>query len=309
MIYLLLIIGFVGLIKGADIFISGSFFIANLFKIPKVIIGLTVVTIGTCLPEATISIIASLNKNSALAMHNVLGANFFNFVMVIGVCSMIKNVSVSDENILKRDFPMLIFFYFLNCFFCINHFSKIEGILLIVLFSAYIIFLVRYSIHNKVEDAEPCPRGNFVLLKNILMIVIGGICVHFSGNLVVDNANEIAKNLGLSSSVIGFSLLSVGAGLPELVMSIIALKKNQNEIILGNVLGSNIVNSSFVLGLCSAFSPIHVDKKMFFNLVIILLISLFIFTTLKRKNEIKRSQGLILLAIYFSYTLYLFFQN
>ncbi len=309
MIYLLLIIGLAGLIKGADILISGSFFVANFFKIPKVIVGLTVVTIGTCLPEASISIIASLDKNTELAMNNILGANFFNFLVVIGTCAMIKNVSVTDKNILKRDFPFLILFYVLNCFFCFNsHIGKAEGILLFSLFVLYIISLIRYAVHNKVEEDEiPCSKGKFLLLKNILMIVIGGACVHFCGNIVVDNAEAIAKNLGINPIVVSFSLLSLGAGLPELITSIVALKKNQNEIILGNVLGSNIVNSSFVLGLCSFFNPISVDKKMFSNLVILLLSAVLVFVVLKQKGQVKRYQGIILLTIYFSYTLYLFF--
>lgn len=308
MIYFLLIIGLAGLIKGADIFISGSFFIANFFKIPKVIVGLTVVTIGTCLPEASISIIASLDKNTELAMNNILGANFFNLLVVIGACSMMKNVSVADKNILKRDFPFLIFFYLLNCFFYLyTPIGKVEGILLFILFLVYITSLIKYATRNKVEDVEPCPKGNFILLKNILMVVIGGACVHFCGNIVVDNAGEIAKILGINPTVISFSLLSLGAGLPELITSIVALRKNQNEIILGNVIGSNIVNSSFALGLCSFFNPISVDKKMFSNLMILLLSAIFVFAILKRKGQIKRYQGFILLTIYFSYTLYLFF--
>ena len=312
MIYLLLIIGLVGLIKGADILISGSFFVANVLKIPKVIIGLTVVTIGTCLPEASISIIASLDKNTELAMNNILGANFFNLLVVIGACAMIKNVSITDKNILKRDFPFLILFYVLNCFFCFNsHLGKIEGILLFSLFSFYIISLIRYAVNNKVEDENegPYSKGKFLLLKNILMIVIGGACVHFCGNIVVDNAGEIAKIWGINPIIVSFSLLSFGAGLPELITSIVALRKNQNEIILGNVLGSNIINSSFVLGLCSFLNPISVDKKMFLNLIILLLSAVLIFVVLKQKGQIKRYQGIILLTIYFSYTLYLFFTN
>lgn len=308
MIYFLLIIGLAGLIKGADIFISGSFFIANFFKIPKVIVGLTVVTIGTCLPEASISIIASLDKNTELAMNNILGANFFNLLVVIGACSMMKNVSVADKNILKRDFPFLIFVYLLNCFFCLHTpIGKVEGFLLFILFLVYITSLIKYATINKVEDVESFPKGNFILLKNILMIVVGGACVHFCGNIVVDNAGEIAKILGINPTVISFSLLSLGAGLPELITSIVALRKNQNEIILGNVIGSNIVNSSFALGLCSFFNPISVDKKMFSNLMILLLSAIFVFAILKRTGQIKRYQGFILLTIYFSYTLYLFF--
>ena len=176
-----------------------------------------------------------------------------------------------------------------------------------ILFLVYITSLIKYATRNKVEDVDPCPKGNFILLKNILMVVIGGACVHFCGNIVVDNAGEIAKTLGINPTVISFSLLSLGAGLPELITSIVALRKNQNEIILGNVIGSNIVNSSFALGLCSFFNPISVDKKMFSNLMILLLSAIFVFAILKRQGKIKRYQGFILLTIYFSYTLYLFF--
>jgi len=176
------------------------------------------------------------------------------------------------------------------------------------LFFAYVLFLVRHVVRNKVEEVDECPKGNLILLKNILMILAGGACVHVCGNLVVDNTNEIAKNLGINSSLVSFSLLSIGAGLPDLIMSVVALKKNQNEIVLGNVIGSNIVNSTFVLGLSSFLNPISVDKRMFSNLIILLLATIFVFALCKKEKKIKYAQGLILLTIYFSYTLYIFFR-
>ena len=306
MTYLLLIIGFIGLIKGADILISGSFFIANLLRIPKVIVGLTIVALGASLPETSISIIASLNHNTELAVNNILGSNFFNVLMIIGVCSMIKNISVTDENILKRDFPVLIFFYVLNCIFFWNGVNKAEGILLVVLFGIYFSTLVRYAVNNKVEDQEGLVASRWVILKNILFILLGGICIKFCGDLVVDNAGEIAKSFGLNSAVVGFSLVAVGAGLPDLVMSMVALRKNQNEIVLGSVIGTNIVNSTFTIGVSACFTPIFVDKKIFLNLLILLLATILVFIFCKKQNKITHQQGLVLIAIYISYTFYLF---
>ena len=306
MTYLLLIIGFFGLIQGANIFISGSIFIANLLKIPKVIIGLTIVAIGVSLPEASISILASLHSNTQLAINNVLGSNFFNLLMVLGVCALIKDIPV-HKKIIKKDFPALLFFYVLDCSFFWNGINKIEGIVLLLCFVVYVILLVKYSVNNKVEDDDFQVKSKFDIVKNIFFIILGVFCIKFCGDLVIDNVGVVAKCLGIKSSFVDFTVFAIVAGLPDLIMSIVSLRKKENELVLGSVIGTNILHSTFTLGLVSILSPIYVDKKILLNLVTLLLTAFLVFVLGRKYRKFTRPIGIIFVGIYLTYTLYLFF--
>ena len=238
MMYLLLIIGFILLIKGADYFVIGSSAIARLLKVPSVIIGLTIVAMGTSAPEAAVSITAGLSGSNELALSNVIGSNIFNLILIVGVCAIIKPFIV-DSSIMKRDFPLaiiasVILFIFLQD----GKLSRLEGIILLTLMAIYLLFTVMSALRNPVEDGME--NHTLPMHSCLFYIVIGLIGIIFGGDLVVDSACSIAAAFGLSETLIGLTIVAIGTSLPELVTSVTASRKGESGLALGNVVGSNL---------------------------------------------------------------------
>lgn len=305
---LLLLVGFVLLIKGADFFVDGSSSIAKLLKIPSVVIGLTIVAMGTSAPEAAVSISAGIQGSNEIATSNVVGSNIFNMLVVVGACALIKPFSL-DKNILKRDFPVNIVacvIMFIFAFFSME-LSRIDGIIMLVLMIAYITWLVVAAMKNREEGSD-----NIKTLSPIVSVIfiIGGIAaIIFGGNLVVENAKSIASAMGLSETFIGLTIVAVGTSLPELVTSIVASRKGENGLALGNVVGSNIFNLLFILGISSSITPIAVDQRAIINIAFLLIMTVLMYILCVFRKKLGRVSGAVMVALYVAYTVYLVIQG
>lgn len=303
--YLLLIIGFILLIKGADFFVDGAVAIAKKFKIPSVVIGMTIIAIGTSLPEITISAFASMKGNNGVAVGNVLGSNVLNICLILSIVAIIKSVPV-DRSILKMDFIILFLSEIaLLCFGLINdNLTRLEGVLLLSLFIAFIVMQIYRSKNAKSSDDD-----NYKQLHPLFIIVylIGGcVAIKFGGDFVVDSASAIAKQFGMSDNLIGLTIVAFGTSLPELVTSIVAARKNEVDMALGNVIGSNIVNIVLALSLTSIIAVTPYSVENIIDTVAVIVVSIVTFIFSYTDKEIKRNEGIILLVFYSIYFIYLF---
>ena len=301
--YILLIVGFLLLIKGADLFVDGSSSLAKILKIPTVIIGLTIVAMGTSAPEASVSINAAMAGNNDIALSNVVGSNIFNSLVVVGVCAAMQ-VFVVNKDILKRDLPInIIVSIVLVVILFDGKLGRIDGIILLVGMITYISMMISSALKNRVEEenveAQPLP-------KSLLFIVVGLAAVIFGGDLVVDNASIIATSLGLSQNFIGLTIVAIGTSLPELVTSIVATRKNESALALGNAVGSNIFKILFILGMSATISPLLVLNESIIDSIILIGVALLLFVFARSKEEMGKKEGLICVTLYIAYTAYLF---
>ncbi|NCB99658.1 MAG: calcium/sodium antiporter [Clostridia bacterium] len=275
MMYLLLIIGFFLLIKGADYFVEGSSAIAKLLKVPSVVIGLTIVAMGTSAPEAAVSITAGLAGSNDLALSNVIGSNLFNLVLIVGVCALIRPFVV-DKGIMKRDFPLAVLSSIILLFFIRdNYLSRIEGLILLCIMIAYLIVTVTSAIRNPV--ASEAQDRYLPMHTSLIYIGLGLAAIIFGGNLVVDNASRIAASFGLSETLIGLTIVAIGTSLPELVTSVTASRKGESGLALGNVVGSNLFNILFILGLSSTVHPISAEPVALTDILILIILTSVVF--------------------------------
>lgn len=279
--YLLLLIGFVLLIKGADFFVDGSSSLARIMKVPSVIIGLTIVAMGTSAPEASVSVNAALAGSNDIAISNVIGSNLFNGLVVVGVCAFMAGFKTNPE-ILKRDMPLNIIVTAILCIMLLDrHINHIEGIILLISMAVYIAVMVISALKNR-ETADEC---KILSLPKSLIFIIGGlISVIFGGTLVVDNACLIAKDFGVSENFIGLTIIAIGTSLPELVTSITATRKGDSGLALGNAIGSNLFNILFILGMSATICPLNVLSESIIDCIILLVsaVILYVFARTKR---------------------------
>lgn len=301
---LLLLVGFVLLIKGADFFVDGSSSVAKLLKVPSVVIGLTIVAMGTSAPEAAVSITAGIAGSNEIAISNVVGSNIFNMLVVVGVCAAMKPF-VLDKTILKRDFPVNIGanVILLGMMLVGSVLSRFNGVVMIILMALYITWLVVSAIKNREESAEEIKTLSPIL--SIVYIIGGLAAVVFGGDLVVDNATVIAQAMGWSETFIGLTIIAIGTSLPELVTSIVASKKGENGLALGNVVGSNIFNLMFILGLSSSISPIAVDSRAITNTIFLLVMTVLMYILCVSRKKLGRVEGFVMVSLYVAYTVYL----
>ena len=303
---LLLLVGFVLLIKGADFFVDGSSSIAKLLKVPSVVIGLTIVAMGTSAPEAAVSITAGVSGSNEIAISNVVGSNIFNMLVVVGMCALIKPFAL-DKTILKRDFPInvLASVVVLVMMLLGNMIGILDGAIMLALIVAYVLWLVVSAIRNRVESDDDIKRLS--PLMSVVCIIGGLAAVVFGGDLVVDNATVIAKAMGWSETFIGLTIIAIGTSLPELVTSIVAAKKGDSGLALGNVVGSNILNLIFILGLSSVISPIAVDFNAIVNATFLCIMTLLMFTLCDVRKKLDRVEGAVMVSLYIIYTGYLLY--
>ena len=289
--YVWLVVGFVLLIKGADFFVDGSSSLARLLRVPSVIIGLTIVAMGTSAPEASVSMSAALSGSNEIALSNVIGSNIFNGLVVVGICAFMAAFS-TNKDILKRDLPLNILITFILCIMLANGvLSRLEGILLLIGMTAYLISMVISALKNR-QDEE---NGKVLSLPKSLLYIAGGlIAVIAGGNLVVDNACIIAESFGVSQNFIGLTIIAVGTSLPELVTSIVATGKGDSGLALGNAIGSNIFNILFILGISAAITPLAVLSESVIDCILLLFsaILLYIFARSKKVNTCYESRHL-----------------
>lgn len=322
--YILLILGFFLLIKGADYFVDGSSNIANILNIPPIIIGLTIVAFGTSAPEAAVSITASLDGQNGMAMGNVIGSNIFNVLMVVGAAGYVKTLHV-EKSILSKEFPFLLFTSILIVFLTgdslfrnssINILSKFDGIILLVLFCLFFYNLIKTALKSRNEFAEDesfrsidsdtiSYSINQPLYKSIFYSIFGMIAIIIGGKLVVYCGSYIASTFGISDKLIGLTIVSIGTSLPEFITSIIAATKGESDIALGNVIGSNIFNILFVLGASSVISPITVQNGLLLDGVFMIIVTLITYIFASRKKDVNKIESLTLIGLYLFYMAYL----
>lgn len=317
MSYIILILGFVLLIKGADLFVDGSASIAKKLGIPSVIVGLTIVSLGTSAPELAVSLISSLKGSNEIAIGNVVGSNLFNALIVLGITAIITPLLI-DKITIKKDFlvntliTILLFFLTFDSiiFSKSNLISRVDGIILLVLCIAYMVYLVVSAKKGNIKE-----ENNEVIniMQKVLFIIIGILGIIFGGKLVVDSATTIAYSLGMSEKLVGLTIVAMGTSLPELVTSVVAVLKGENEIALGNVLGSNTFNILLILGASAVITPIPVSQTLAVDFIVLigvtLLLGFLIFFNKEKIKELTRTEGLLLVSIYVAYTIYIIIRN
>lgn len=313
----LLLVGFVFLIKGADIFVEGSAAVAKRFNIPGVVIGLTIVAMGTSAPELAVSISAGLAGSNAIAISNVIGSNIFNLVVVLGVCAFMAPIAV-EKGILKRDFPFSILATLLMAIFISDlvftgkmrevdgvmqsgTIQRWEALILLGIFVIYLFITVRSALKNreKGEDIEALP-----MWKSLIFIVLGAAAIIGGGQLVVNSAKSIALTFGMSETLVGLTIVAIGTSLPELVTSIVASSKGQNGMAVGNVVGSNIFNLLMILGISCTLHPIAVTFESVIDILILFTANILIYVFCKTSGKLNRKEGIIMVLGYVAYTAY-----
>lgn len=307
MMYVWLVVGFVLLIKGADFFVDGSSAAAKMLKIPSLIIGMTIVSMGTSLPETSVSVSASIAGKNGLAVSNAVGSNIFNLVVVCGICAVLCPMAISKAT-LKRDFPISIIAAGLlmglgAVGMTVGH---LDGAVLLALFVGFLLLMI-FSARRSREEAAGDEEYKTMPVWKLLIFMIGGIAaIAVGGKIVVESASDIARKFGMSDNLIGLTIVAMGTSLPELVTSVVAARKNEVDMALGNVVGSNIFNILFVLGIASAISPIAFSMENIVDTAVLIAMSLIVLIFAAVKKKLVRADGIIMLLMYAAYSVYIF---
>ena len=291
-----LIIGFILLIKGADLFVDSASGIAKRFGIPSLIIGMTIVAMGTSAPELSVSITSAIKGLNDMSIANVVGSNIFNTLMILGVSSLFNKLKINSY----KDIIVMMFSSVMLLVCCSNNkLGVINGIVLLVMFSLFMLNQIKDAKGGEIED-EVHHRP---MLLTVVLGIIGMCAIIGGGNLVVNSASVIAMTLGMSENLVGLTIVAMGTSLPEFITSVIATKKGEIDIAVGNVVGSNIFNILFVLGIAGIINPMTVSLVAIYDIAILVIVSvLVLFVT--RKKEINKYNGLMLIAIYVCYLSY-----
>ena len=314
--YIMLVIGFLFLIKGADFFVDGSGSIAKKLRVPDIIIGLTVVAMGTSMPELVVSATSALGGSSDIAIGNVVGSNTINVLVILGLSAVILPLCV-DSSIFKRDIPVLLLTAVVVPVIALLSknsdggymIGRVGGIVLIVLFIGYILLTIKAALDYRKANADAADEEEIKersWLKSILFTVGGAAVIIIGGDLSVDGAVAIAKQLGISEAVIGLTIVALGTSLPELVTSVVAARKGNSDIALGNIVGSNIFNALLILGTTAIIKPIPVPFISIIDLFILLGISIYLAITARTGKRLTRLEGASYLLIYAAYMVFLF---
>mgnify|MGYP000144396325 CR=1 FL=1 len=301
---IILLAGFLFLVKGADWFVEGAASIAKKLGIPQLIIGLTIVAMGTSMPEAAVSITAAINKNAGITIGNVVGSNILNIFIILGITAVITNVAIQKSTLLY-EIPFMTVITIILLIFGItgSEVTFIEGVIFWILFLIYLGYL--FVMAKKGNDQEEAEAKDNPVWKCMLLMVIGGILVVKGSDFAVSGATEIARYFGMSERFIGLTIVALGTSLPELVTSVVAAKKNQAGMALGNVIGSNIFNILLVGGLASAISPIAMNMNNLIDIVILVIVSVYIMALVWKKQLLTRAGGVSMLVVYAAYMVYI----
>lgn len=299
----LLVVGFVLLVKGADFFVEGSSSVAKTLKVPSLVIGMTVVAMGTSLPELSVSVTASLNNANSLAISNVVGSNLFNLIVVLGASALLCDIPVSRD-VLRRDMPFSILCAILLVIlgFIGNGLGHIDGIILLAIFVGFLGVMVHSALKARRNAAESAEEEEEIkvlpLWQSLLFIVGGAVAIKFGGDFVVNSAVTIATLLGASETLIGLTIVACGTSLPELATSMVAAKKNEMDMAVGNVVGSNVFNILLILGTAATISPVDLLTENIIDIAILVVASLLIMLFCKSSKKIGRKEGIIMLIAY-----------
>lgn len=307
---LLLIVGFILLIKGADLFVDGASSLAENFKIPKMVIALTIVAFGTSAPELAVSIGAISKGSSEMVLGNVVGSNILNILLILGISSLFCDIGVKDDTV-HKEIPFTILFSTLLMVLCfdnmfdkktINMIARTDGLVIILFFIIFIYYLVTVM-KNRKKDEVTKPKYNIFLSIFLLLIGLAGIV--FGSNFVVDNASSIAKTLGVSDKMIALTIVALGTSLPELVTSVAASRKGENDIAIGNIIGSNIFNIGVVIGLPAfIFNSVSATSFNYIDMFTMIISAVILYLFTLKDHKLKKKQGILMLlmfVIYYSY--------
>ena len=320
MSYILLVVGFIFLIKGADFFVDGASSIAKALKIPSLIIGLTIVAFGTSAPEAAVSITGAFAGANDITVGNVVGSNIFNLLVVVGVAAFICPLKVK-KSIITKEFP----FALLGAFVLIvlgldskyhnytdNVLTRADGIMLLVLLGIFMYYLIELALNSRkegLESEEDEEIKTYPMPKSILLCIVGIIGIVLGGDWVVDAASDIALTFGMSQSMVGLTIVAIGTSLPELVTSIVAARKGESDIALGNVIGSNIFNIFFVLGISSFIHEITINGAVFFDMFMMMAASFITYGFAASKRSINKPEGAFLVLLYVAYMVFVIWKG
>lgn len=299
---IILLVGFIFLVKGADWFVEGAASIARKMGIPQLIIGLTIVAMGTSMPEAAVSITAAMQQNAGITIGNVVGSNILNIFIILGITALITNVKIQKSTI-RYEIPFMIFITIILMIFGMTDMkiTFIEGVFLWILFIAYLVYLFIMARNSETQEEEK----DIPVWKCLLFILIGGILVVKGSDFAVSGASAIARYFGMSERFIGLTIVAFGTSLPELVTSVTAAKRGNAGIAIGNIVGSNIFNILFVVGSVSLICPIPFESHFFVDVLVALGSGLFLWISTIKNQELRRIHGFLMLVFYGLYFLYL----
>lgn len=299
----LLALGFIMLIKGADWFVDGSAGIAARFGIPQLVIGLTIVAMGTSAPEAAVSITAAMSGNAGITIGNVIGSNILNVLLILGITAVIISVPVQHSTV-KWEIPFMLVVTVVLAVLGMSDgsISRLEGVILWALFIVYLLYLLRMAKNNGNDEEE---EKHLPLWKQLLMLVIGIAGIVWGSDLTVDNATVIAEALGMDDRLIGLTIVAFGTSLPELVTSVTAARKGKADIAIGNIVGSNVFNILFVVGTTALITPVVFKAGFLIDSAVALAAGLILWFGVMKDHRLKRPVGLVMLAAYAAYFVYL----
>lgn len=310
--YIFLIIGFILLVKCADIFVDASSNLAKVLGIPTLIIGLTIVAFGTSAPEAAVSIASSFKGQNEMALGNVIGSNICNILLVLGVSSLFNPLKAKKQIIVK-DFLFCLLSYLVIFIMVAGPFalgesygvlSRSEGLILLCFLGIYLYSLLLSASKKDMKEKE---KKKFEI-KDVIYIVVGIIGIVLGGNLVVDSASNIALSFGISEKLVALTVVAIGTSLPELVTSVVAAKKNEADIAIGNVIGSNIFNIFFILGTSAAIYPMVITASSLIDIIFMGLSGLIVYLLTIKNSRIGNRKGIIMVFLYLAYTAYIIFR-
>ncbi len=299
---LLLAIGFIMLVKGADWFVDGSAGIAKKLGIPQLVIGLTIVAMGTSAPEAAVSINASLKGNSGIAIGNVVGSNILNILIILGISAVLSTIAI-QKSTLKYEIPYMILVTVVLIALGMSggYVTRAEGVILWVLFLVYLVYLFKLAKQGADEDSTEDRCG----WKLCAGMIVGGAIVVWGSDITVDSATAIAQMIGLSERFIGLTIVALGTSLPELVTSVVAARKGNADIAIGNIVGSNIFNILFVIGTASIIAPVKYDSVFLFDGIIAVLAGILLLLSVIKTRSLRKPWGIVYLVCYGAYLVYL----
>lgn len=316
---LILIFGFVLLISGANALVIGASNIAKRFHVPEILIGLTIVALGTSLPELVVTVVSSANNSTDIIVGNVIGSNICNLLLVLGVIAVLKPIKF-EKTTVKQNLPFLIAITALVLIMGLGLFSedklvftKFDGIILLIIAIIYFLYpIIEYikiqKANNNLIEEENNNSKNNNLIQSIIYILLGGFALKYGGDFVVDSATTIATSLNISERVISLTIVALGTSLPELITSVVAIIKHDDDLAEGNIIGSCIINFVLILGLGATLSNLPITTAYVENLILLLASSILIwlYSFGNKNNKLTRGNGMLLLIIYLIYSIRLF---
>jgi cation:H+ antiporter len=320
LVYILFVVGFVLLIKGADWLVSGSASVAKKYNISDLVIGLTIVSMGTSMPELIVNILASTSGASEIAIGNVVGSNIANILLILGVAAFIYPLTIKESTVMSQ-IPFSIIAILLVAFaanapiFNPDYslmISRLDGVVFILFFALFMVYIIKLAREGRADMIEEAPDKVLPMGKSILFILLGMVGLFLGGKWVVDGAIKIAEQFGLSQNLIGLTIVAIGTSLPELVTSAMAAYRKNTDIAVANVIGSNIFNLLWVLGISAMISPMKYDPVVNTDIIVLLVATCLIIFSLmtgRAKNQIGKPTGIFFLACYIAYTAFLIYRG